>query len=332
MLQYILGRILQFVPLLIIVSVLSFTLIELPPGDYLTMYIIQLEQSGTQVSEDVIARLTRQYGLDKPVYMRYLLWMWNIIRYGDFGRSFQWNKPVKEVIGERLTLTIVVSLCTLLFVWGVSVPIGIYAATHQYSVLDYALTFLGFVGMSVPSFLLALVLMYVSLAYLDISVTGLFSPEYIDAPWSWARVADLLQRLWVPILVIGLAGTASLIRVMRGTLLDELRKPYVTTARAKGLKEQKLLFKYPVRVAINPMISTIGWLLPSIVSGSAIVSIVLNLPTTGPMLLRALMYQDMYLAGSFVLLLSTLTIVGTLISDILLAVFDPRIRYGGVSE
>jgi peptide/nickel transport system permease protein len=332
LLQYILGRILQFVPLLIIVSVLSFTLIELPPGDYLTMYIIQLEQSGTQVSEDVIARLTRQYGLDKPVYMRYLLWMWNIIRYGDFGRSFQWNKPVKEVIGERLTLTIVVSLCTLLFVWGVSVPIGIYAATHQYSVLDYALTFLGFVGMSVPSFLLALVLMYVSLAYLDISVTGLFSPEYIDAPWSWARVADLLQRLWVPILVIGLAGTASLIRVMRGTLLDELRKPYVTTARAKGLKEQKLLFKYPVRVAINPMISTIGWLLPSIVSGSAIVSIVLNLPTTGPMLLRALMYQDMYLAGSFVLLLSTLTIVGTLISDILLAVFDPRIRYGGVSE
>lgn len=331
MLQYILGRIFQFVPLLVVVSILSFTLIELPPGDYLTMYIIQLEQSGTEVSEDVIARLTQQYGLDKPVYMRYLLWIWNIIRYGDFGRSFQWNKPVKEVIGERLTLTIIVSLCTLLFVWGVSVPIGIYAATHQYSILDYALTFLGFIGMSVPSFLLALVLMYVSLAYLNISVTGLFSPEYIDAPWSWARVVDLLQRLWVPILVIGLAGTASLIRVMRGTLLDELRKPYVTTARAKGLKERSLLLKYPVRVAINPMISTIGWLLPSIVSGSAIVSIVLNLPTTGPMLLRALMYQDMYLAGSFVLLLSTLTIVGTLISDILLAVLDPRIRYGGMS-
>jgi len=331
LLQYILGRIFQFVPLLVVVSILSFTLIELPPGDYLTMYIIQLEQSGTEVSEDVIARLTQQYGLDKPVYMRYLLWIWNIIRYGDFGRSFQWNKPVKEVIGERLTLTIIVSLCTLLFVWGVSVPIGIYAATHQYSILDYALTFLGFIGMSVPSFLLALVLMYVSLAYLNISVTGLFSPEYIDAPWSWARVVDLLQRLWVPILVIGLAGTASLIRVMRGTLLDELRKPYVTTARAKGLKERSLLLKYPVRVAINPMISTIGWLLPSIVSGSAIVSIVLNLPTTGPMLLRALMYQDMYLAGSFVLLLSTLTIVGTLISDILLAVLDPRIRYGGMS-
>jgi peptide/nickel transport system permease protein len=311
---------------------LSFALIELPPGDYLTMYIIQLEQSGSQITEDVIARLTKQYGLDKPVYMRYLLWMWNIIRYGDFGRSFQWDKPVKEVIGERLSLTIIVSLCTLLFVWGVSVPIGIYAATHQYSILDYVLSFVGFIGMSVPSFLLALVLMYVSLAYLDISVTGLFSPEYLDAPWSWARVVDLLQRLWVPVVVIGLAGTASLIRVMRSTLLDELRKPYVTTARAKGLKEHRLLFKYPVRVAINPMISTIGWLLPSIVSGSAIVSIVLNLPTTGPMLLRALMFQDMYLAGSFVLLLSMLTIVGTLISDILLAVLDPRIRYEGVSK
>ena len=332
MLQYIVQRLLQFIPLLLIISVLTFALIELPPGDYLTMYIIQLENAGNQVSEDVVARLTREYGLDKPVYMRYLLWMWNMIRYGNFGRSFQWQRPVKEVIGERLALTIMMSLCTLIFVWAVGIPIGIYAATNQYSIVDYALTFLGFIGMSVPGFLLALVLMYFAFAYLDVSVTGLFSPEYIEAPWSWAKVVNLLQHLWIPIIVIGLSGTAGLIRVMRGTLLDELRKPYVTTARAKGLAERKLLFKYPVRIAINPMLSTIGWLLPSIVSGSAVVSIVLNLPTTGPVLLRALMYQDMYLAGSFVMFLSVLTVVGTLISDILLAFFDPRIRYGGISE
>jgi peptide/nickel transport system permease protein len=262
--------------------------------------------------------------------MRYLRWIWNILRYGNFGRSFQWGQPVSEVIGERLLLTIVMSLVTLLFVWAVAIPIGIYAATHQYSAVDYVLTFIGFIGMSVPSFLLALVLMYVSFAYLNISVTGLFSPEFAEAPWSWSKIWDMLQRLWVPVLVIGTSGTASLIRVMRGTLLDELRKQYVTTARAKGLTERKLLLKYPVRIAINPMISTIGWLLPGIVSGSAIVSIVLNLPTTGPVLLRALMYQDMYLAASFILMLSTLTIVGTLISDILLAAVDPRIRYGGI--
>jgi peptide/nickel transport system permease protein len=331
MLQYIIQRVLQFIPLLITISVLTFAIIELPPGDWLSMHILQLEQSGAKIAEEEIARLTKQYGLDKPLHMRYLLWIWNIIRHGNFGRSFQWNQPVSEVIQERLVLTIVMSLCTLLFVWAIAIPIGIYAATHQYSIVDYFLTFIGFIGMSVPSFLLALVLMYFAFAYLDISVTGLFSPEYADAPWSWAKVWDMFQRLWVPILVIGTSGTASLIRVMRGTLLDELRKQYVTTARAKGLTERRLLLKYPVRIAINPMISTIGWLLPGIVSGSAIVSIVLNLPTTGPVLLRALMYQDMYLAGSFVLMLSTLTIVGTLISDILLAAMDPRIRYGGLS-
>lgn len=332
MLRYILQRVLDLIPLLVIISVLAFAIVELPPGDYLTMYIIQLEQSGTQVSEDVIARLTRQYGLDKALYQRYLLWMWNILRHGNFGRSFQWDKPVSEVIGERIALTVVVSLCTLAFVWLVSIPIGIYSATHQYSIFDYLFTFLGFIGMSVPSFLLALILMYMAFTYLDISVTGLFSPDYADAPWSWAKLGDMLQRLWVPVVVIGMAGTASLIRVMRGTMLDELRKPYVTTARAKGISERRLLFKYPVRIAINPMISTIGWLLPSIISGSAIVSIVLNLPTTGPVLLRALMSQDMYLAGSFVMILSALTVIGTLLSDILLAVLDPRIRYEGRSR
>ena len=330
MLQYIVHRVLQFIPLLVTISVLTFAIIELPPGDWLTMHIMALEQQGTRISEEEIQRLTMQYGLDKPLHMRYLRWIWNIVRYGNFGRSFQWGQPVSEVIGERLMLTIMMSLVTLLFVWAVAIPIGIYAATHQYSIFDYVLTFVGFIGMSVPSFLLALVLMYFSFAYLNISVTGLFSPDFAEAPWSWAKIWDMLQRLWVPVLVIGTAGTASLIRVMRGTLLDELRKQYVTTARAKGLTERKLLLKYPVRIAINPMISTIGWLLPSIVSGSAIVSIVLNLPTTGPVLLRALMHQDMYLAGSFILILSTLTITGTLISDILLAVVDPRIRYGGI--
>jgi peptide/nickel transport system permease protein len=330
MLQYIVHRVLQFIPLLVTISVLTFAIIELPPGDWLTMHIMALEQQGTKISQEEIQRLSMQYGLDRPLHMRYLRWIWNIVRYGNFGRSFQWGQPVSEVIGERLMLTIMMSLVTLLFVWAVAIPIGIYAATHQYSIFDYVLTFVGFIGMSVPSFLLALVLMYFSFAYLNISVTGLFSPDFAEAPWSWAKIWDMLQRLWVPVLVIGTAGTASLIRVMRGTLLDELRKQYVTTARAKGLAERKLLLKYPVRIAINPMISTIGWLLPSIVSGSAIVSIVLNLPTTGPVLLRALMHQDMYLAGSFILILSTLTITGTLISDILLAVVDPRIRYGGI--
>jgi len=332
MLTYVIRRVLQFIPLLAVISVLTFALIELPPGDYLTMHIIQLEQSGTMPSEEEIARLTMQYGLDKPITQRYLLWIWNIIRHGNFGRSFQWEKPVSEIIGERILLTVVISLSTLVFVWGTSIPIGIYAATHQYSFFDYAFTFLGFIGMAVPGFLLALVVMYFAFAYLDISVTGLFSPDFVDAPWSWARVWDMLKRLWVPIIVIGISGTAALIRVMRGTLLDELRKQYVTTARAKGVSERKLLFKYPVRIAINPMLSTIGWLLPRIVSGSAIVSIVLNLPTTGPVLLRALLSQDMYLAGSFVMILSALTITGTLISDILLALVDPRIRYGGVSQ
>jgi peptide/nickel transport system permease protein len=328
-LSYIAYRLLQFVPLLLMISLLTFAIIELPPGDYLTMHIYQLEQSGTRVSEAEVARLTRQYGLDKPLTQRYLLWMWNMIRYGNLGRSFQLNQPVTQVIGERIALTFVMSLLSLLFVWAVSIPIGIYSATHQYTLLDYIFSFLGFIGMSVPGFLLALVAMFYAFKYLDISVTGLFAPEYVDAPWSWAKVASMMKRIWIPMIIIGISSTAALIRVMRGTLLDELRKPYVTTARAKGVTERKLLFKYPVRIAINPMISTIGWVLPGLVSGSAIVSIVLNLPTTGPVLLRALMAQDMYLAGSFVMITSALTVTGTLLSDILLAAVDPRIRYGG---
>jgi peptide/nickel transport system permease protein len=311
---------------------LIFFLIELPPGDILTTRIRELEAQGHVMSETEIARLEEQYGLGRPAYVRYFMWIWKIVRYGDFGRSFQRSKPVSEVIGERIVLTMVISICSLLFVWAVSIPIGIYSAIRQYSVFDYIFTAIGFIGLAVPSFLLALILVYVSFAYFDQPATGLFSVEYADAPWSWAKVADMLSHMWLPVIVIGMGGTASLIRIMRGTMLDELRKPYVMTARAKGVKENRLLLKYPVRIAINPLISTLGWLLPSIISGSAVTSIVLNLPTTGPILLRALLAQDMYLAGSFMLILSVLTMVGTLISDLLLAWIDPRIRYGGVSE
>jgi len=332
MLGYIGRRILQLIPLLVAISIISFIIIELPPGDFLTQYIGQLEAAGQKVQEYQIAALKRQFGLDKPLYQRYFMWIWNIIRYGNFGVSFQWDKPVSEILGERITLTMVISICTLIFTWMTAIPIGIYSATHQYSPFDYTFTFLGFIGLAIPNFLLALVLMWFSFAYLGIPITGLFSPEYADAAWSLAKVWNMVQHLWVPVIVIGTAGTAGLIRVMRGCLLDELRKQYVITARAKGLAERKLLFKYPVRIAINPLISTIGWLLPQIVSGETITAIVLNLPTTGPVLLRALMSQDMYLAGSFVMILSALTVIGSLISDILLAWLDPRIRYKGVSE
>jgi len=332
MLSYIIRRIVVLIPLLFIISVISYVIIELPPGDILTMRIMQLKKAGTEVGEAEIARLTQQYGLDKPMYIRYFKWIWNIIRYGNFGWSFEWNKPVSEVMGERIVLTMVISICTLIFTWMVAIPIGIYSATHQYSPFDYTFTFLGFIGLATPNFLLALVLMWLSFAYLHIPVTGLFSPEYVDAAWNMAKVADMFKHIWVAVIVIGTAGTAGIIRVMRGCLLDELRKQYVITARAKGVSERKLLFKYPVRIAINPLISTIGWLLPGIISGEAITGIVLNLPTTGPVLLRALLYQDMYMAGSFILILSTLTVIGSLISDILLAWLDPRIRYGGVSE
>ncbi|MDE0026281.1 MAG: ABC transporter permease [Spirochaetaceae bacterium] len=327
MFDYIIRRTLQIIPLIIIISVLSFAIIELPPGDFVTMRIIELEQTGTRVDDDEIARLTEQYGLDKTLVERYALWTWNIISRGHLGRSFQWEQPVTQVIGERIALTMSISLLTLIFIWVVAIPIGIYAATHQYSLGDYIFTFFGFIGISVPGFLLALVVMYLAFTQLGVSVTGLFSPEFADAPWSFAKLMDMLPRLWVPIVVIGLTGTASLIRVMRSMMLDELRKQYVVTARAKGVAERTLLFKYPVRIAINPLISTIGWLLPFIVSGEALVSIVLNLPTTGPVLLRALLFQDMYLAGSLVMILSVLTVVGTLMSDLLLAWVDPRIRY-----
>jgi peptide/nickel transport system permease protein len=276
--------------------------------------------------------MKRMYGLDQPEIVQYYLWMRNMIVYGDFGRSFQWNKPVKTILLERIPLTMGVSLATTLFVFAVSIPIGIYSATHKYSAFDYLFTFIGFIGLSVPGFLLALVLMWVIYNLTGATVSGLFSAQYADAPWSVGKLLDLLKRIWFPMFVIGMSGTAGLIRVMRGNLLDELQKQYVVTARAKGLSERTLLLRYPVRIAVNPIISTIGWILPSIVGGEVLVSIVLNLQTTGPVLLQAVRFQDMYLAGSITLILSILTIVGTLIADILLVWVDPRIRFGKVGE
>ncbi len=326
MLQFTLRRILYMIPTLVIVSILSFAIIQLPPGDYLTSYVTTLRATGETVDEATLAAMEQRYGLGQPVYVQYWKWISGILLRGDFGQSFEWNQPVSELMWGRLALTFTMSLVTLLFTWIVAFPVGIYSAVRQYSAGDYVSTIVGYIGLATPNFLLALILMYVAFKHLNQSVGGLFSPEYADAPWSWAKVWDLFKHLWIPVLIIGTAGTAGLIRIMRANLLDELHKPYVTTARAKGMSEYRLILKYPVRMALNPFVSTVGWTLPALVSGAAVVSIVLALPTTGPLLLRALMSQDMYLAGSFIMLLSVLTIIGTLVSDILLAWLDPRIR------
>lgn len=327
MVAYTVRRILMMIPTLIVISMVSFLIIQLPPGNYADALAASLVAQGGDAGQEQLEVLIERYGLDQPVYVQYVQWMKNILLHGDFGQSFVWNRPVSELIWERLGLTFLISLTTILFTWIIAIPAGIYTAVRQYSAGDYVVTFLNFIGLAIPNFLLALVLMYAGYAYFGQSVGGLFSPEYSDAPWSWERVKDLMAHLWVPVIVLGTAGTARLIRIMRANLLDELPKAYVTTARAKGLSEFKLLWKYPVRIALNPFISTVGWTLPRLVSGAIIVSVVLSLPTTGPLFLNALKSQDMYLAGSFVLLLSTLTVVGTLISDLLLAWLDPRIRY-----
>ncbi len=333
MLAYIGRRILQMIPLAIGLSLLIFLIIQLPPGDYITTYIQNLELAGTDVAEAEIERMIHLYRLDKPLHEQYFAWISNIILKGDFGRAMsEAGRPVMELIGERLAMTVTISILTLLFTWIVAIPIGIYSAVKQYSVFDYIATFIGFIGISVPGFLIALIIIYLVFAHTGVAMTGLFSQEYITAPWSWAKVVDGLKHVWLPMVIIGLSGTAGLIRTMRGMMLDELGKQYVITARSKGVPERKLLFKYPVRLAINPMISTIGWLLPGIISGEALVSIVLNLPTTGPLLMQAFLAQDMYLGASFLLITSMLTLVGTLISDIALAWLDPRIRFGAVGE
>jgi peptide/nickel transport system permease protein len=307
------------------ISVLAFAIIQLPPGDYVTSYIAQMAATGSVVSEEEAENLRIQYGLGQPIYLQYLKWMHQVVQ-GNFGMSMEWRRPVTEVIGERLWLTVVVSLAALLLTWVLALPIGIYSAVRQYSVGDYLATLVGFIGLAVPNFLLALVLLYLGFVLFNAHIGGLFSLEYHDAPWSWARVWDLLKHLPIPALILGLAGTAQQIRIMRANLLDELRKPYVVTARSKGLPEATVISKYPVRVALNPFASTIGYTLPYIVSGSIIVSLVLGLPTVGPLLLRALISQDMFLAGTVVLLLGVMTVIGTLISDVILVWIDPRIR------
>lgn len=323
--QYILKRLLLLPILLVIFSIFAFAIIQAPPGDYITTYIADLAASGSAIDQAQIDTLRERYGLDQPMYMQYLKWTQRLVT-GDLGFSLDWQKPIKELIGERIVLTVILGLFTFAFTWLLAIPIGIISAVKQYSFLDYFFTVFNYFGVATPTFMTALVLMWIAFSQFGVSVTGLFSPEYIDAPWTMDRVRDLLSHMWLPMIILGLDGTARLARIMRANLLDELNKPYVEMARAKGLSEWKLVLKYPVRLAINPLVSTIGWYLPLIFSGSVIVATVLNLPTIGPMLLRSLISQDMFLAGTIVMIYLFLAIIGTLISDILLAWLDPRIR------
>ena len=326
LLSYVIRRFIYMLVTLLVVSITAFIIIQLPPGDYLSTIIVELEMGGTPMNQAQIASLEKQYGLDLPIYAQYFKWMWNMF-HGDFGRSFEWELPVSKLLVERLPLTAAISLLSTLFVYIVSIPIGIYSATHQYSVGDYTFTAGGFAGLAIPNFLLALILMFIFYKYFGVSPGSLFSSQYQLAPWSMGKFVDLLRHLPIPVIVVGTAGTAGLIRVLRSCLLDELCKQYVITARTKGVSERTLLFKYPVRIAVNPIISTVGGMLPGLIGGSVIVSIVLNLPTTGPLLFKALLSQDMFLAGSTIMFLTFLTVIGTLISDILLVCVDPRIRY-----
>ena len=332
MLLYIIRRILMLIPILVIMSAVAFFLIQLPPGDYVTFRIQQLKMSGVEVSDIEAEALKMEFGLDKPPVVRYFNWVSGIVTKGYWGRSLQWNKPVHEILGERVPMTVVISLTALIFSWLVAIPVGIYSATHQYSAFDYIATFIAFIGVATPGFLLALIIAWTVFALFDFSALGLFSQEYMAAPWSWAKLADLLKHLWVPMILVGLGNTGSTIRVVRNNLLDELHKQYVITARAKGMSEWKLLLKYPVRMAVNPLLSTLSWVLPGLISGAVLIDIVLSLQTVGPVLLRATLAQDMYLAGSIVLILSSLTVIGALFGDIALVLFDPRIRFGRVEK
>jgi peptide/nickel transport system permease protein len=326
MTRYVLKRLVLLPALLFLFSVVVFAIVQAPPGDFLTTYVATLASSGSSISAEQVDALRREYGLDQPVWIQYLKWMENLAK-GNLGLSLEYQRPNAELIGERLVLTMVLALLSFVFTWVVAIPAGIYSAMHPRSAVDYVLTVVNYVGVATPNFMLALVLMWGAFAYFGISVTGLFSPDFVDAPWSAARVLDLLRHVWLPAVVLGVAGTARLTRVMRANLLDELNKPYVTTARAKGLSEWRLVVRYPARLALNPLVSTIGWYLPALFSGSLIVATVMNLPNIGPLLLRALINQDMYLAGSILLIYCFLTIIGTLISDVLLAWLDPRIRF-----
>ena len=325
--RFIIQRLLLLPLLMVIFSVMIFAIVQAPPGDFLTSYAATLASSGSSVSLEQLNALRVQYGLDQPVYVQYYRWMLSLLQ-GDLGLSLEYQRPNIELIGEQLWLTLALAVFSFVLTWAIAIPAGIYSATHHRSIPDYILTVFNYVGVATPNFMLALVLMWVAFSYFGLSVTGLFSAEMAGQPWSWLKFVDMMQHLWLPALVLAIAGTARLTRVMRANLLDELNKPYVTTARAKGLSEWRVVMRYPVRLAFNPLVSTIGWYLPQLFSGSLIVATVMNLPNIGPLLLRALVNQDMYLAGAILLIYCFLTIIGTLLSDILLALLDPRIRMG----
>ncbi len=338
MLRYVIQRLFVMIPTLLVISFLVFAIIQAPPGDFLESMIAEQQSRGENVNTEKIEFLRHTYGLDQPFYLQYLRWMfgnWDGLHYqngglifGDMGYSFEHNMPVTDVIGDALSLTVIISLASILFVWVISFPIAVYSATHQYGLGDYIFTFLGYIGLATPSFLLALVLLYFANVQFGTSIGGLLDPQYIDQPWSWGKFISLMEHMWIPVLVIGLPGTAGMIRRLRANLLDELNKQYVVTGRAKGLPPFRLLMKYPLRVSLNPFIADIGSLLPELISGSVVVSVVMSLPITGPILLQALRSQDMYLAGSFLMFMAGLTVVGIFVSDLALAMLDPRIRFG----
>lgn len=328
MVNYIIRRLFAGVITIVAASIISFVVIQLPPGDYVTAYIANLQATGTAVSNEEAQALRLQYGLDQPIYVQYLKWA-GLMLQGNFGMAMEYNRPVREVIGDRMTMTIVVSVSAIILIWALALPIGIYSAVRKYSIGDYFFTFLGFIGIAVPNFMLALILLYVSFKYFNVqNIGGLFSPEYLQQSWGWAKIWDMIKHLPLPAVILGLAGMAEVVRIMRANLLDELRKPYVVTAQAKGLSRYRVIMKYPVRAAMNPFASTIGYLFPFVVSGSIIVSLVLSLPTVGPLLFKALIAQDLFLAGTILLLLSILTVIGTFVSDLILMWIDPRIRHG----
>ncbi|GAA3753844.1 peptide/nickel transport system permease protein [Spinactinospora alkalitolerans] len=328
----VIRRLIYMVPTLFAISLVAFLVIQLPPGNYLSTYIAELSARGATVDRGQILALEERYGLNEPVHVQYLRWMSGILLHGDFGQSFAYQRDVSALIWDRIALTVVLALVTMLVSWVIAFPIGVYSAVRQRSLGDYAATFVGFIGLATPNFMLALVFVWIAYRYFGESVGGIVSPEFADSAWNLGKVVDVVSNLWAPVLIIGTAGTAVLIRVLRANLLDELRKPYVTTARAKGLPEWRVVLKYPVRMSLSPFISTIGWILPTLIGGEVMVSIVLSLETTGPLLLEALQSQDMYLAGAFILILGALTLIGTLLSDLLLAWWDPRIRHAQAEE
>jgi peptide/nickel transport system permease protein len=330
MLNYIVGRLARIIPQIFLISILAFFIIQLPPGDFLTEQINRRRATGSTVDQAEIQRLTNLYGLDKPMHVQYLKWMGNIVTELDFGYSFVWQRPVNEILLSRMGMTFCIALLAFVVSWGFAIPVGIYVAVKQYSLADYFFTFIGFIGLATPGFLLALVLMYISYAVFGIKVGGLYSPEFETQPMSWAKFMDLLRHLWLPVIILAIAGMANIIRTLRATMLDELRKQYVTVARSKGLSEYQVIMQYPVRIAINPILSQTTYLLAWLFSGGTVVEIVLNLNTAGPVLWRALLQQDMYTAGAYIMILGFLYALGSLLSDLLLAAVDPRIRFGAM--